>query len=539
MNQNILQTESYNVFLPKEQKSSSYAFEMLHISKSFGHVKALNDVSIRVKHNSVYALVGENGAGKSTLMSVLFGLYKKNDGLIKVKDYNVEITDVNDANRLGIGMVQQHFQLVSNLSVWRNIALGRENHGIFINKKQILKKVKHLMEKYDLFVPILSKVKNITISMQQKTEILKILYRDCSLIIFDEPTSVLYSKEIDNFLNLIRRLKADGKTIIYIAHQLDHVFAVSDEIAVLNNGTLVYHNEIAYTNPQEISKKMFPTKQVSFTTPSDLPPVDVTKESWLEVSHVTLSQGLGKKILLNDISLKVRPGEIVGIAGINDNGQDELADVITGMQKLTNGHVLIRDKRIDHKSIYFRQIACGLSKIPGDRWKHALLKKSNVIDNFILPQFRKFPFSEHGVIRNFYNHNFTQKMLKKFNIIGAQNGFIQTSRLSGGNQQKIILARELTRDFKILLLVQPTRGLDIDATSFIYKKIFEAKKEEKAILLISYDLNEIMHLSDRILVMRQGTIINDFVKNNTSLDEVALSIVKNINHINQAESKSE
>lgn len=499
----------------------NYVIEMEHISKSFPGIKANDDITLRLKKGEIHALLGENGAGKSTLMSILFGFYQPDEGIIKINGQQVDIKDPNQANDLGIGMVHQHFKLVEVFTVFENIILGVEptKFKYFLTKKEAKEKIINLSKKYGLEVDVDAKIEDITVGMQQKTEILKMLYRENDILIFDEPTAVLTPQEIKELLEIMKNLAKEGKSILFISHKLDEIMDVSDTCSVLRKGKLVATKKISETSKEELSRLMV-GRDVSFTV--DKKAADV-KETVLKVRDLVMADKIHKgHDIVNGVSFNVRKGEIVCIAGIDGNGQSELVYGITGLEKIKNGSVNFNGVNITNLSI-FKRNNLGLAHIPEDRHKHGLildysLAYNTVLENFWKPDYTKLKFLLDEKKINTY----ATKLIDEFDIRSAEGPKTIVRSMSGGNQQKIIVAREIDRDPDLLIAVQPTRGLDVGAIENIHKQIVDERDKGHAILLVSFELDEVLDLSDRILVMFNGKIVGEFNPKDTTPEELGL-----------------
>lgn len=501
-----------------ENHGNEYAVEMLHITKRFPGIIANDDITLQLRTGEIHALLGENGAGKSTLMSVLFGLYQPEEGKIRVNGKDVVIRDPNDANALGIGMVHQHFKLVECFSVLDNIILGAEpcNFG-FLNKAEARKKVNELSERYGLHVDLDAKIEDITVGMQQRTEILKMLYRDNDILIFDEPTAVLTPHEIDELMQIMRNLTKEGKSILFISHKLAEIMAVSDRCTVLRKGKYIGTVNTADTSMEQLSAMMV-GRNVSFHVEKQpKEPGDVI----LSVENMTVASKLHKNNAVCNVSFDVREGEIVCIAGIDGNGQTELVYGLTGLEPLAGGKIKLLGEDITHASIRKRS-KDGISHIPEDRHKHGLVLDYSLENDIILQTYFENEFTHMGFLRPKQIRNYADHLIDLYDIRSGQGAATMARSMSGGNQQKAIVAREIDRDPKLLIAVQPTRGLDVGAIEYIHKKIVEQRDEGKAVLLISLELDEVMDVSDRILVMYEGEIVGELDPKTTTVEELGL-----------------
>ncbi len=498
---------------------SEYAVEMLGITKKFPGIIANDNITLQLRKGEIHALLGENGAGKSTLMSVLFGMYQPEEGEIRKDGKKVEINNPNDANDLGIGMVHQHFKLVECFSVLDNIILGRETtKGGLLQKDEARKKVVELSKKYGLSVDPDAIIEDITVGMQQRTEILKMLYRDNEILIFDEPTAVLTPQEIQELMHIMKNLAAEGKSILFITHKLAEIMQVADRCSVLRKGKYIGTVDIKDTTPEKLSAMMV-GRDVNFVVAKEeAKPQDVV----LDVKNMSVASKRHKNNAVNKVSLQVRRGEIVCIAGIDGNGQTEFVYGLTGLEPVKEGTVTLAGKDITHAPIRERMIS-GMSHIPEDRHKHGLVLDYSLENNCILqryfePQFtNKFGFLKRKEIREYAN-----KLIDEYDIRSGQGAVTIARSMSGGNQQKAIIGREIDKDPELLIAVQPTRGLDVGAIESVHKKLVETRDAGKGVLLVSLELDEVMNVSDRILVMYEGEIVGEFDPKKVSVEELGL-----------------
>jgi len=491
--------------------------EMLHITKDFPGIRANDDITLQVEERSIHALLGENGAGKSTLMSILFGLYQPDAGTIRIRGKEVKVSDPNVATALGIGMVHQHFKLVHNFTVTENIILGMEpRKGLLVDMRTAEQKVEDISKLYGLAVDPRSKIEEISVSMQQRVEILKMLYRDAEILIFDEPTAVLTPQEIHELMQIMRRLVEEGKTILLITHKLKEIKEVADVCSVLRRGKLVGTVPVADTDEERMAEMMV-GRQVSFHVQKTLAkPGDVLLR--VEGLNVKNQKGvLGVK----NLSLSVRAGEILGLCGIDGNGQTELVQAITGLTKVESGRIFLRDIDITHLSIKERS-DLGLGHIPEDRQKHGLVLDFTLGENFIIHNYYKEPFAHWGILNKKAILENAQRLIKEFDVRSGQGAITPARAMSGGNQQKAIVAREIDRSPDVFIVVQPTRGLDVGAIEYIHKRIIGERDKNKAILLVSLELDEIMDLSDRIAVIYNGEIVGIVDAAETNENELGL-----------------
>ena len=496
-----------------------YAIEMLHITKRFPGIIANDDITLQLRKGEIHALLGENGAGKSTLMSVLFGLYRPEEGTIKKDGEVVEIKDPNDANDLGIGMVHQHFKLVECFTVLDNIILGVEpcKHG-FLQKDEARKKVLALSERYGLKVDPDALIEDITVGMQQRTEILKMLYRDNEILIFDEPTAVLTPQEIDELMEIMRGLKEEGKSILFITHKLNEIMAVADRCTVLRKGRYIGTVDVADTTKEELSRMMV-GRDVEFAVHKE---ESVPKDVILQVEGLTVASKLHNNNAVKHVSFNVRGGEIVCIAGIDGNGQTELVYGLTGLEPVKEGKIALKGQDITHAPIRKRS-TMGMSHIPEDRHKHGLVLDYTLEDNMVLQRYFEPDFvSGAGFLKRKAIRAYAERLIEQYDVRSGQGPVTIARSMSGGNQQKAIVAREIDKDPDLLIAVQPTRGLDVGAIEYIHHQIVAQRDAGKGVLLVSLELDEVMSLSDRILIMYEGEIVGELDPKTTTVEELGL-----------------
>ena len=488
--------------------AEDFVIEMLHITKEFPGIKANDDITLQLRKGEVHALLGENGAGKSTLMSVLFGLYQPEAGQIRKNGKEVAIRNPNDANALGIGMVHQHFKLVECFSVLDNIILGVEPNKLgFLQKAEARKKVVALSEKYGLRVDPDALISDISVGMQQRVEILKMLYRDNEILIFDEPTAVLTPQEIDELMEIMRGFKKEGKSILFITHKLNEIMAVADRCTVLRKGKYMGTVDIKDTTKEELSRMMV-GRDVQLQV--DKKPAKPGKVV-LDVENVTMQSPQHKKDAVRNVSFQVHAGEIVCLAGIEGNGQTEFIYGLTGLEKINGGKIMLDGKDITSESIRQRS-KDGMSQIPEDRHKHGLVLDYSLENNIVLQRYWQPEFQKNGFIRSDKVREYSDRLIEQYDV----------RSMSGGNQQKAIIAREIDKDPTLLVAVQPTRGLDVGAIEYIHRQIVAERDKGKAVLLVSLELDEVMNLSDRILVMYEGEIVGEFDPKTTTVQELGL-----------------
>lgn len=494
-----------------------YVVEMLGIRKEFPGIVANDNINLQLKRGEVHALLGENGAGKSTLMSMLFGMYQPTSGIIKINGKEVKISNPNVANDLGIGMVHQHFKLVHNFTTTENIILGIEpKKGLTVDIKSAAQRVEELSKQYGLNVDPYAKIEDISVGMQQRVEILKMLYRNADILIFDEPTAVLTPQEITDLLLIMQNLIKQGKSIILITHKLKEIKAIANRCTVIRRGKHIATIDVANTSEAEMAQMMV-GRPVSFKvekTPSN------PKNTILKIDNLSVQNN--KKVLgLKHFSLEVRAGEIVGVAGVEGNGQTELVEAITGLRKIEEGHVLLDGNDISNCSVRKRTTS-GIGHIPEDRHKHGLVLDYTLEDNMVLQVYYEPPFSNAGFLNRKAIRDYANKIITAFDVRSGEGGFSIARSLSGGNQQKAIIGREMERAPKLLIAVQPTRGLDVGSIEYIHKRLIEHRDAGHAVLLISLELDEVMNVSDRIAVVNNGELIGIVNADETNENEIGL-----------------
>ncbi|WP_206529445.1 ABC transporter ATP-binding protein [Brevibacillus sp. SYP-B805] len=489
---------------------------MRGITKRFPGIVANDNVNLVVRKGEIHALLGENGAGKSTLMNILFGLYQPDEGQIFINGKEVQITNPNVANELGIGMVHQHFMLVEPFTVTENIILGNEpRSGLKIDINKAARQVVELSHRYGLKVDPHAKIENISVGMQQRVEILKTLYRGADILIFDEPTAVLTPQEIHELIEIMRNLVKEGKTIILITHKLKEIMAACDRVTIIRRGKVIDSLAVADTNPDELAAKMV-GREVTFRVEKK---PSVPKDVILSVENVTTMGNRGVNAL-NGISFEVRAGEILGIAGVEGNGQSELIEVLTGLRKVQEGTIRLNGKEITNQSP--RVISeSGLSHIPEDRHKRGLVLDFSMSENMVLETYFHPEFNQKGFLNYEAIDKHAERLIKEFDV-RTPSIHTPARALSGGNQQKAIIAREVDKNPDLLIAAQPTRGLDVGAIEFIHKRLIEQRDKGKAVLLISLELDEIMNVSDRIAVIYEGKIVGIVDPKETDEQELGL-----------------
>ncbi|QPI66583.1 ABC transporter ATP-binding protein [Exiguobacterium sp. PBE] len=479
-----------------------YVIEMLNIRKEFGTFVANDNITLQLRKGEIHALLGENGAGKSTLMNVLFGLYQPEGGEIRVHGKKVNIENPNIANELGIGMVHQHFMLVEKFTVTENIILGLEpKSGITIDRATARKKVMEISEQYGLRIDPDAKIEDISVGMQQRVEILKTLYRGADILIFDEPTAVLTPQEIQELIQIMKRLIAEGKSIILITHKLKEIMQVADRCTVIRRGRYIGTVEVDETVNEDSLAEMMVGREVNFDAEySKADPQQVV----LDVQNLVVKDGRSLKVV-EGLDLQIRAGEVLGIAGIDGNGQTELIEAISGLKKPESGKVLLNGKDVTGHTPR-KMTEAGIGHIPQDRHKHGLVLDYSIRDNMVLQTYYKEPFSKRGLMNYKAVAEKAKALIEKFDV-RTPSIDVPARALSGGNQQKAIIAREVDRSPDLLIAAQPTRGLDVGAIEFIHEQLIKEREKGRAVLLISFELDEILHVSDRIAVLYEGKIV--------------------------------
>jgi len=497
--------------------SVNYVVEMLNIRKEFPGIVACDDITFQLNKGEIHALLGENGAGKSTLTSILFGLYQPDAGSIKIRGANVSITNPNVANSLGIGMVHQHFKLVHNFTVTENIILGLETvKGLSIDLRSAAARISELSSKYGLNVDPHALISDVSVGMQQRVEILKMLYRNAEILIFDEPTAVLTPQEIQELMKIMKNLITEGKSIILITHKLKEIKAVADRCTVIRRGKLIGTVEVPASSMETLAEMMVGRK-VSFAVEKH---EQDCGEVILEISNLSVQSTRGV-LGVKNFSLQVHAGEIVGLAGVDGNGQLELVEALIGLRKVEGGAIHLKGQDITTLPIKDR-VRSGISHIPEDRHKHGLVLDYTVGENMILKAYDTEPFSRKGMLQREAIASHSSRVIQEFDVRAGQGTATTARSMSGGNQQKAIVAREIDRNPDLLVAVQPTRGLDVGAIEYIHRRLLEQRDKGKAVLLISLELDEVMNLSDRIAVINHGELIGVVDANDTSENEIGL-----------------
>ncbi len=494
-----------------------YVIEMLNIKKDFPGIRANDNVTLQLKKGEIHALLGENGAGKSTLMSILFGLYQPTSGTIKVRGKEVTVRNPNDANDMLIGMVHQHFKLVDPFTVADNIILGKEDTQFgFLRKKDAIKKIQSLSDQYNFNIDPYALVKDITVGMQQRVEILKMLYRDAEIMIFDEPTAVLTPQEIEELMKIMQEMAAEGKSIILITHKLKEIKAVADKCTVLRKGKYIGTVDVKDTSIEQMAEMMV-GREVNFTVDKEQAQ---PKEAVLKVSNLDMHSKEGKHVL-KDVSFEAKAGEILCVAGIEGNGQTQLVEAITGLKTNYTGEIILLGNDITNSTIRNRTLT-GIGHIPEDRHKHGLVLDYTLGENMILQSYFDQEFQEKGFLKFDAITEHTNDLIERFDIRSGRGEDTVTRSMSGGNQQKAIVAREFDRNPDLMIAVQPTRGLDVGAIEYIHKQLVSLRDEGKAVLLVSLELDEVMSVSDRILVMYEGELVANVDPNKVTENDLGL-----------------
>ena len=501
-----------------KEEPKNYFLQMKNITKYFGKFKALDGVDLNVKKGSVHALLGENGAGKTTLMNILYGLYQADLGEIFLNGEVVQIKNPSIAINLGIGMVHQHFKLVQNFTVAQNIMLGCEetsNFGI-LDFKEFGKKIKKIIEQYGLNVDLKAKIEDISVGMQQRVEILKTLYRGADLLILDEPTAVLTPAEIEELINIIFKLTSSGKTVIIITHKLKEIKAVAESCTVIRKGKYIDTLDVKSTTERELAKKMV-GKDVKLVVEN---PPEHPGDVVFEIKDLCIKKDSSENLFaVNNLSLSIKKGEILGLAGVEGNGQKEIAEAIMGLRKVYSGSIKINGKEIQNLSPR-EVIKNKVSIIHEDRHKRGLILDFSVAENAVLEEYREKPFSKNGILNYSAINKFTKDLIAKYKVSPEKCHRRRIRKLSGGNQQKVIIGREVHSNPDLLIAMQPTRGLDVGAIEYVHKTLIEERDKGRAILLISLELDEILALSSRVAVIYNGEILGTFNREEANEENV-------------------
>jgi simple sugar transport system ATP-binding protein len=490
--------------------------ELRNITKTFGNVVANNDVSIKIEKGTIHAIVGENGAGKSTIMRIAYGFYTADSGEIFFDGNLVQIKNPHDAIALGIGMVHQHFMLVDTMTVSENIILGAETgNAAAIDWKKANDKIRALSDELRLNINPHSFIEDLSVGAQQRVELLKALYRKAELLILDEPTAVLTPQEVEDFFKILRQMREQGKTIVIITHKLEEVLAISDNVTVMRDGKVVGNVPTSETNTRDLARMIVGRDVLLRVEKTDAMP----KEAVLNVENLTVAGKHG--LAIDGISFDVRAGEIVGIAGIEGNGQTELIEAIAGLCPIQSGKIEFLGQDISKSSVRQRT-ELGIAHVPEDRHKRGLLLDSDLRENSILGVHYRAPVTNGaGLLNNSYIEKKTREIIEKFDV-RPPNPEIFAKNLSGGNQQKLIIGREFELNPKLLLVSQPTRGVDIGAIEFIHRKLIDLRDSGTAVLLVSAELEEVTALADRLFVIYEGKFVGEVDPRESSTEEIGL-----------------
>ena len=494
--------------------------ELSNINKSFGHVHANKNINLKINKGTIHGIIGENGAGKSTLMSIVYGLYQADSGTIKVSGKEVSLKSPRNSIENGIGMVHQHFMLVENFTVLENIILGFEGEFVFGEKIKVAKKnLESLCENYNLKIDLDATISDLSVGYRQRVEILKALYRKAEILILDEPTGVLTPQEVDELFKILKSLKNEGKTIILITHKLNEIMALTNKVTVMRQGEIVGEKLTNETSSEQLAEMMV-GRSVLLRVQKQKANIG---NKVLEVKNITVKDDLDVTRVKN-VSFDLKAGEILGLAGVTGNGQTELLEALSGIRKIEGGEILLEENIISSNNIFLnprnlreREIA----HVPEDRQRMGLITEFNASENTIFGYHYKTPYSKSSVLmgENIYNH--TKKLMNQYDV-RPQSPFLKTSNFSGGNQQKIILSRELNTEPKVLIVGQPTRGVDIGAIEFIHQRIIDMRDKGAAVLLVSVELDEILSLSDRIIVLYDGSLVGEKLNENVTDREIGL-----------------
>ena len=494
--------------------------ELKNINKSFGHVQANKNINLTIKKGTIHGIIGENGAGKSTLMSIVYGLYQADTGSINVSGKEIKLRSPRDSIESGIGMVHQHFMLVENFTVIENIVLGFEGEFVFGKKLEKAKEdLQKLCETYKLNIDLDSVISDLSVGFRQRVEILKSLYRGAEIFILDEPTGVLTPQEVDELFKILRSLKEEGKTIVLITHKLNEIMDLTSEVSVMRQGEVVGHTKTTDTNKEKLAEMMVGRSVLLRLNKAEAKLGDVV----FKVENLTVKDDLGVTRVKN-VNFEIRSGEILGLAGVTGNGQTELLEALSGIRKVESGAIHLSDEKISDKDNLLdpRELKeKGLAHVPEDRQRMGLVTDFKAYENLIFGYHDQEPYSKSSILRDGDILSFSKKVMEEYDVRPRSPQLI-TSNFSGGNQQKIILSRELNENPKILLVGQPTRGVDIGAIEFIHQRLIDMRDKGAAILLVSVELDEVLSLSDRILVMFDGNIVGERINKDVTDRELGL-----------------
>ena len=494
--------------------------ELKNINKSFGHVQANKNINLTIKKGTIHGIIGENGAGKSTLMSIVYGLYQADTGSINVSGKEIKLRSPRDSIESGIGMVHQHFMLVENFTVIENIVLGFEGEFVFGKKLEKAKEdLQKLCETYKLNIDLDSVISDLSVGFRQRVEILKSLYRGAEIFILDEPTGVLTPQEVDELFKILRSLKEEGKTIVLITHKLNEIMDLTSEVSVMRQGEVVGHTKTTDTNKEKLAEMMVGRSVLLRLNKAEAKLGDVV----FKVENLTVKDDLDVTRVKN-VNFEIRSGEILGLAGVTGNGQTELLEALSGIRKVESGAIYLNDEKISDKDNLLdpRELKeKGLAHVPEDRQRMGLVTDFKAYENLIFGYHDQEPYSKSSILRDGDILSFSKKVKEEYDVRPRSPQLI-TSNFSGGNQQKIILSRELNENPKILLVGQPTRGVDIGAIEFIHQRLIDMRDKGAAILLVSVELDEVLSLSDRILVMFDGNIVGERVNKDVTDRDLGL-----------------
>ena len=494
--------------------------ELKNINKSFGHVQANKNINLTIKKGTIHGIIGENGAGKSTLMSIVYGLYQADTGSINVSGKEIKLRSPRDSIESGIGMVHQHFMLVENFTVIENIVLGFEGEFVFGKKLEKAKEdLQKLCETYKLNIDLDSVISDLSVGFRQRVEILKSLYRGAEIFILDEPTGVLTPQEVDELFKILRSLKEEGKTIVLITHKLNEIMDLTSEVSVMRQGEVVGHTKTTDTNKEKLAEMMVGRSVLLRLNKAEAKLGDVV----FKVENLTVKDDLDVTRVKN-VNFEIRSGEILGLAGVTGNGQTELLEALSGIRNVESGAIYLNDEKISDKDNLLdpRELKeKGLAHVPEDRQRMGLVTDFKAYENLIFGYHDQEPYSKSSILRDGDILSFSKKVMEEYDVRPRSPQLI-TSNFSGGNQQKIILSRELNENPKILLVGQPTRGVDIGAIEFIHQRLIDMRDKGAAILLVSVELDEVLSLSDRILVMFDGNIVGERINKDVTDRELGL-----------------
>jgi ABC-type uncharacterized transport system ATPase subunit len=494
--------------------------QLTNINKSFGHVHANKDINLTINKGTIHGIIGENGAGKSTLMSIVYGLYQADSGTIKVNDKVIKLKSPRDSIENGIGMVHQHFMLVENFTVLENIVLGFEGEVVFgknLEKAKI--DLKNLCETYNLNVDLDSVISDLSVGFRQRVEILKSLYRGAEVFILDEPTGVLTPQEVDELFKILRSLKEEGKTIVLITHKLNEIMDLTSEVSVMRQGEVVGHTKTENTNREKLAEMMVGRSVLLRINKSNTQRGDVA----FKVENLSVKDDLDVTRVKN-VNLEIHAGEILGLAGVTGNGQTELLEALSGIRKVESGEIFLNGEKISDSSALLNPRELkekGLAHIPEDRQRMGLVTDFKAYENLIFGYHDQEPYSKSSIMRENKILDYSKRVMEEYDV-RPRSPHLMTSNFSGGNQQKLILSRELNENPKVLLIGQPTRGVDIGAIEFIHQRLIDMRDKGAAILLVSVELEEVLSLSDRIVVMFDGNIVGERVNKDVTDRELGL-----------------